>query len=164
MTQPTLIEHYKAHEGRVSDKWSLYLDEYERLFAPHRNKPIHLLEIGVQNGGSLEIWAKYFPQAQQIVGCDINPACAQLSYTNPTVNVVVGDVNKDDTLAQVFKHAEQYDIVIDDGSHTRYHSHILYAIPPCQAGRPVCRRRPALQLLEPISGWFIRATRGHGIF
>jgi len=118
MTQPTLAEHYQTHEGRVSDKWSLYLNEYERLFPPYRNKPIHLLEIGVQNGGSLEIWAKYFPHAQQIVGCDINPACAQLSYTSPTINVVIGDVNKDDTLAQVFKHAEQYDIVIDDGSHT----------------------------------------------
>ncbi|WP_346796469.1 hypothetical protein R5M92_13420 [Halomonas sp. Bachu 37] len=118
MTQPTLAEHYKTHEGRVSDKWSLYMEEYERLFAPYRSKPIHLLEIGVQNGGSLEIWAKYFTQAQQIVGCDINPACAQLSYTNSKINVVVGDVNQDDTLAQVFKHAEQYDIVIDDGSHT----------------------------------------------
>ncbi|MBZ9566655.1 class I SAM-dependent methyltransferase [Modicisalibacter tunisiensis] len=118
MTQPTLTECYKAHDGRVSDKWSLYLDEYERLFAPIRNKPIHLLEIGVQNGGSLEIWGEYFPQAQKIVGCDINPACAQLNYRKPTINVVIGDVNKDDTLAQVFKHAEQYDIVIDDGSHT----------------------------------------------
>jgi hypothetical protein len=118
MTQLTLAEHYQAHKGLVSDKWALYLFEYERLFTAYRKKPINLLEIGVQNGGSLEIWANYFANAKRIVGCDINPACAQLRYTSLITNVVVGDINEAETLATVFKYAEQYDIVIDDGSHT----------------------------------------------
>ncbi len=51
MTQPTLKRFYTDHRGKVSDRWSLYLTEYDRLLAAFRNKPIGLLEIGGQNGG-----------------------------------------------------------------------------------------------------------------
>ena len=47
---------YAEHLGKSSDKWELYLLEYDRLFSAYRNKPINILEIGVQNGGSLEIY------------------------------------------------------------------------------------------------------------
>ena len=53
------------HKGKISDKWNLYLDIYERIFCSLRNKPISLLEIGIQNGGSLEIWASYFSLAKK---------------------------------------------------------------------------------------------------
>jgi hypothetical protein len=101
----------------VSDKWSIYLNEYDRLLGPSRNKPIHLLEIGIQNGGSLEIWSQYFPYAQKLVGCDINPECAGLSYEDPRIAVVVGDVNSDTTHAKILRHAPVLDVIIDDGSH-----------------------------------------------
>ncbi|HEX9872458.1 MAG TPA: hypothetical protein VGC99_28455, partial [Candidatus Tectomicrobia bacterium] len=48
----TLEQLYAEHSGKVSDKWSSYLTEYGRIFADYRHKPIRLLEIGVQNGGS----------------------------------------------------------------------------------------------------------------
>lgn len=115
---PTLRNLYTEHAGFVSDKWSLYLSEYERLFAPFRDVPINLLEIGVQNGGSLEIWGKYFPKAQRILGCDINSACAQLSYENKAIKVVVGDINSTATIDTIFNDTPVYDIIIDDGSHT----------------------------------------------
>ncbi len=76
----TLEQLYKEHKGKLSDKWSLYLTELDRLFTPYRSRPIRLLEIGVQNGGSLEIWDQYFPNARKIIGCDIDPKCATLRY------------------------------------------------------------------------------------
>ena len=93
MIRPTLHELYANNTGKVSDKWSLYLGEYERLFAPMRDSPVRLLELGVQNGGSLDIWSQFFPNAEAIVGCDINPDCERLTYNDPRVGVIVGDAS-----------------------------------------------------------------------
>jgi len=68
----TLKQLFLEHQGKVSDKWSLYLDEWDRFFKPYRDQSINLLEIGIQNGGSLEIWSRYFPKAGKLVGCDID--------------------------------------------------------------------------------------------
>ena len=117
MTRKTLRELYAEHKGKVSDKWSLYLTEYDRLFADYRDRPVRLLEIGVQNGGSLEIWAKYFSQASVLIGCDINPECASLSYEDSRIGVIVGDANAPDTCERLFRRSPKFDIIIDDGSH-----------------------------------------------
>ena len=130
----TLQQFYEAHEGKVSDKWKLYLEEYDRLFGAFRDKPINLLEIGIQNGGSLEIWAKYFEQANHIVGCDINEDCAALKFDDPRISVVVGDANSDVAQSQVVVKSSDFDLIIDDGSHrssdiiktfSRYFRHIV---------------------------------------
>jgi GT2 family glycosyltransferase len=113
----SLSELYSSHQGKVSDKWSLYVSTYDRLFGPYRDKPVHLLEVGVQNGGSLEIWSQYFSQAQKLIGCDINTDCAELQYDDPRIAIVVGDANSNRTEEQIAKHAATFDIVIDDGSH-----------------------------------------------
>lgn len=123
----TLEQLCADHRGKAFDKWSSYISVYERIFAQYRNKPIRLLEIGVQNGGSLEIWAKYLPNAQKVVGCDINPACAQLSYDDPRIAVVIGDANSDETQTAILDHAPTIDIVIDDGSH--HSSDVLKSFP-----------------------------------
>ena len=117
MSNKSLIQLYAEHTGKVSDKWSLYLREYDRLFSRYRDKPVNLLEIGVQNGGSLDVWIKYFNAPNCLVGCDINPDCAVLSYEDPRIHIVVGDANSLDTSKQIFSHSAQFDIVIDDGSH-----------------------------------------------
>ena len=60
MNKKSLWKIYHDHQDKVSDKWSLYLTEYERIFADFQDKPISIFEIGIQNGGSLEIYGKYF--------------------------------------------------------------------------------------------------------
>lgn len=117
MSNKNLSQLYAEHAGKASDKWSLYLREYDRLFGEYRNKEICMLEIGIQNGGSLEIWSKYFPDAQTLIGCDINPDCARLSYEDPRIQVIVGDANAPDTRSRVLDRCSEFDIVIDDGSH-----------------------------------------------
>ncbi|MGX5840650.1 glycoside hydrolase family 99-like domain-containing protein [Mesorhizobium sp. ArgA1] len=112
-----LRQLYGAHDGKVSDKWSIYLDEYDRMFSKYRNQPVRILEIGIQNGGSLEIWGKYFPRAEVIIGCDINEACGLLNFDDKRISVVVGDANADETQRHILEKSGAFEIVIDDGSH-----------------------------------------------
>lgn len=95
-------EEFNAQSNKVSDKWDIYLSIYDRVFAPYQEKEISLLEIGIQNGGSLEVYARYFRNHKLIVGCDIDPRCASLSYPDyKNVNVVVGDANTVETKERV---------------------------------------------------------------
>lgn len=114
---PSLQDLYRTHRGKLSDKWASYLEVYAGAFAPYRDAPVRILEIGIQNGGSLEIWRKFFPNATAIVGCDIDPLCAGLTYADPSIHVIVGDANEAAVRAQVLAISQQFDIIIDDGSH-----------------------------------------------
>jgi|GEM_PF-665891 len=117
MGNKSLKQIYAEHVGKSSDKWSLYLDEYDRLLDRFRDEPVRLLEIGIQNGGSLEVWSDYFSRASHLIGCDINPDCARLRYDDPRISVIVGDANTETTRARVLERCPSFDIVIDDGSH-----------------------------------------------
>ncbi|MER8922459.1 MULTISPECIES: glycoside hydrolase family 99-like domain-containing protein [unclassified Mesorhizobium] len=122
-TEPTNIRGrslrrlYDKHDGKVSDKWSIYLSEYDRFFSRYRNKPVRILEIGIQNGGSLEIWGKYFTKAEIILGCDINQNCGLLRFDDGKIDVVIGDANAEDVKRSIVDRSEAFDIIIDDGSH-----------------------------------------------
>lgn len=117
MKLPSIESLHRNKTGKVSDKWASYLRYYDQLFAPMREQSIRLFEIGVQNGGSLETWSHYFNNASLIIGCDIDPKCAELSYVDPRINIVVGDANSAATYQKIMGIADQFDIVIDDGSH-----------------------------------------------
>jgi len=105
-----LLALHNAKTGKFSDKWESYLVHYDRLFTPFRNQSISIAEIGVQNGGSLETWAEYFPKAQRIVGVDIDDRCAELRFDDPRIELHIQDGK--------VPVAGEYDIVIEDGSHT----------------------------------------------
>lgn len=105
------------HTEKVFDKWSYYLNAYDRIFAPIRDRSLRLLEIGIQNGGSLEIWAKYFANAAGIVGCDNDEACRGLSFDDPRIQVVIGDINLPEVRDSIVSLGPFYDLIIDDGSH-----------------------------------------------
>jgi len=130
----TLKEIYKNHSGKVSDKWNIYLDTYEEKLSSLKKSPIKLFEIGVLNGGSLEIFSKYFENAELILGCDIDKNCQKLKYTENNIKLIVGDVNSDEISNQIIKNGD-FDIIIDDGSHTskdivtsfcKYFKHLKY--------------------------------------
>lgn len=114
-----LKEVYKKHNGKISYKWESYLDIYDKIFAEFKNREINILEIGVQNGGSLEIWAKYFAKAKNVIGCDINDRCSQLNYQDGRIKIVIGDASQISTAEKVKEIVQNkgLDIVIDDGSH-----------------------------------------------
>jgi hypothetical protein len=104
----------------VTDKCSLfhdYLSKYERLFAPFRDTPITLLEIGVFNGGSLRLWEDYFPRAT-IVGLDIRAECKQHEGGRRVVEIAS---QADAAAMSAIGQRYQPTIIIDDGSHQADH-------------------------------------------
>jgi cephalosporin hydroxylase len=112
----TVTDLHLNKTGKVSNKWSSYLPYYDKLFSPYMDKSMSLLEIGIQNGGSLDTWASYFRHAKIIMGCDIDEKCRALSFEDPRIQVIVGNANSDETYKTISSHAP-FDIIIDDGSH-----------------------------------------------
>jgi len=112
-----LKDLYQNHFGKVTQKWSIYFDQYEEKLRPYKELPIKFFEIGIENGGSLEIFSKYFLNAELILGCDINHDCAKLEYEKPNTKVVIGDANKESIKNEIIKYSK-FDIIIDDGSHS----------------------------------------------
>jgi len=117
MNSDRLSEIHQKHLGKVSDKWQRYLDEYERIFASKKLDRINILEIGVQNGGSLEVWSQFFPNANCIIGCDVDIKCRLLEYEDPRIQVVVGDILSEETQKNIQSLKKSFDIIMDDGSH-----------------------------------------------
>jgi hypothetical protein len=106
-----------ASVQKSSDKWSRYLDIYEESFKAFRKKKISFLEIGVQNGGFTELLAKYFLEAEKIVGCDVSPLCGDLKFDDPRISIIVGDASSAQTAASIKEVCDAYDIILDDASH-----------------------------------------------
>ena len=76
-----------------------------------------LLEIGVQNGGSLEIWANFFPNSENIIGLDVHPDCENLVFQDPRIKVFVEDASEEKGAKLVRQISSNLGILIDDGSH-----------------------------------------------
>jgi len=106
----SLATIHRQKTGKVSDKWSSYLDFYDDRFLYLQDSKINILEIGVQNGGSLETWAQYFWNAEKIYGIDVDPKCADLKFEDERIEVIVGD-------SKTTQIDSTFDVIIDDGSH-----------------------------------------------
>jgi len=111
------LEVYKEHSGFVSHKWIHYFFIYDRIFKRflEKDEPVTMLEIGVQNGGSLEIWKKYFPQGSVIHGIDIDEKCLQLKFSEG-IFFHLGNAADHSFMEKTFSET-QFDVIIDDGSH-----------------------------------------------
>jgi hypothetical protein len=99
-------------------KWQHYFAIYERHFGPLRGKPIKVLEIGVDEGGSLAMWQSYFGSGSIIVGLDINPRCKRFEKVSENIHVRIGDQASQSFLTSVQHKFGPFDVVIDDGGHT----------------------------------------------
>jgi hypothetical protein len=99
-----------------------YIESYASLFKPYRDKPINLLEIGVDFGYGLALWRKYFDKAK-IYGID-NRNVLQF---NEDVNVIFYDAN-DPLIINKFYSDVEFDIIIDDASHEVQHQALRFPI------------------------------------
>jgi hypothetical protein len=116
----SISDLFSDHSGKCSDKWESYLEVYEAelLSFRCRETPISLLEIGVQDGGSLEIWQKAMPPGSSIVGIDIDPRVSLLPY-QAGVEVFVADASNPAVLTALLQ-GKNFDIIIDDASHKSF--------------------------------------------
>ena len=117
----TLSKIFIEHDGYISDKWEQYLPAYEAVLRGFIDsaKPVRLLEIGVQNGGSLQIWSKYLPPGSIMVGIDIDPACAGFR-PETNISILIGDAGDKVAIDRILGDAK-FDIIIDDASHRSDH-------------------------------------------
>ncbi len=110
----TLEQIFKAHKGRQSTKWQHYFEYYDRHLNCFRNTPVVVLEIGIEQGGSLQIWKEYFGSESKIVGIDKDP---RTMYSEPQISTELGDQRDTEFLMHVIDKHGRPDVVIDDGSH-----------------------------------------------
>jgi hypothetical protein len=114
-----LAKLFYAHKGRLIQKWLHYLDIYDRHFSAYRSTPVKMLEIGVSQGGSLELWRKYLGKDATLFGIDIDPECAS-RVTAPS-QVRIGSQDDPMFLRAVIDEMGPPDIILDDGSHIGRH-------------------------------------------
>lgn len=114
-----LLDIFAANQGCVVHKWHHYIPLYDRYFAPFRKRKIRFLEIGVSDGGSLQMWREYFGNDAVIYGIDIDPKCQQ--YNGLAGQVRIGSQTDKRFLESVISEMGGIDIVLDDGSHHMEH-------------------------------------------
>ena len=139
----TLVEiqeklKFNTDKHKMSGKYSkptdhTYLPEYDKLFKKYKYESINILEIGVLDGSSLNLWAEYFPNAK-IYGADIFKRIKEggsfssvknktSKYKNISLHVVDSvnekDINPNNGREKLFEilGKEKFHIIIDDGDH-----------------------------------------------
>lgn len=104
------------HEGRRLDKWSHYLGIYEKYLSGYRGSPVTILEIGVNHGGSIDMWRTYLGNRCRYIGVDINPECKKFEEEN--VRIFIGDQSDRKFLSRLADSVGVIDILINDGGHS----------------------------------------------
>jgi O-antigen biosynthesis protein len=111
-----LQRYFESNQGRLIHKWTHYFDIYDRHFSRFRNTDVHILEIGIYHGGSLQMWRDYFGPHAKIIGIDIDPRCKE--FEEEGTDILIGSQEDRAFLAQVRAQYPRIDILLDDGGHT----------------------------------------------
>jgi hypothetical protein len=122
ITQKNLQEVYNNFKmnDHGGDKGTLhsYIPIYESLFKDKREDKISLLEIGVLEGHSLQMWSEYFYNAD-IIGLDIDLKKYKFSSKH-NIELHECDATNYDQIINIVKD-KSFDFIIDDGSHLLDH-------------------------------------------
>lgn len=110
---------FYGQTDRATNKWRHYPSIYDRHLARYRDRPVRLLEIGIHNGGSLQMWRRYLGPRAIIHGLDVDPRCTQIDDADLTIHI--GSQDDLALLSRVVQEMGGVDIVIDDGSHLWSH-------------------------------------------
>jgi len=117
---PTFIDWYNAYaSGRGIWKWHQALEAYQIHFGHFAGAPVSLLEIGVQSGGSIDMYKAVLGQQCHYYGVDINPKCQQ--FADATTTISIGDQGNAAHWTNFFATVVgQVDVIIDDGGHKAF--------------------------------------------
>lgn len=113
---PTFQDYYEQHTGRGVWKWNVALDAYQRHFNSFASKAGSMLEIGVQSGGSINMYHAVLPNLYYY-GMDINRNCE--AFKDATTTIYLGDQASVPGWLHFFSAVatQGLDICIDDGGH-----------------------------------------------
>ena len=139
-TLDELFNKYGSDKGSVHGSKHGYAYYYEKLLSDLRDKPIHLLEIGLCKGGpelnemekglnrtdvsipSIQAWQDFFPKAQ-IYGFDISDFS---EYESDRFRFFRGDSGIKSDFDQVLQLDQDLDVILDDGSHASFHQQLAF--------------------------------------
>jgi 23S rRNA U2552 (ribose-2'-O)-methylase RlmE/FtsJ len=111
-----LEKYFYNNNDKLIDKWLHYFNIYDIYFNKYKNKEeIVILEIGVFQGGSLQMWKSYFGPNAKIYGIDINPNCK--SFEEKNIEIFIGSQSDRAFLRKIKQEIPKVDILIDDGGH-----------------------------------------------
>lgn len=118
MNKQTLDSIAQKYGTDKSTLYHNYTPHYERLLQPLRDKNIDLLEIGVRQGWSHQMWCEYFDSGK-IFGID---NCLESEFNSDhshliakNITIFYGDQEDIKILESVGDY--MFDIIIDDGGH-----------------------------------------------
>lgn len=101
-----------------SVKWEPYFEVYEKHFNKFVNKSPTVVEIGVQGGGSIQMWKKYFGEGSKIIGIDVDSnVLSHVPHYDKDVEIKIGDQGDPIFWDQFLTEVPKIDILIDDGGH-----------------------------------------------
>lgn len=107
---------YRTDKGSYYHNYTLY---YDMIFNKIKDQPLKVLEIGVNKGSSLKMWKDYFVNSL-IYGIDIHSSCKILEEDR--IKIFIGSQDNADFLTKVKNEVkDDFDIIIDDGSHMSVH-------------------------------------------
>ena len=112
-----LRNYFENNDKRLINKFNHYFDVYERHFNKYRGKKATIVEIGVFQGGSLQMWRDYFGSDATIWGIDIDSACKTLAEKD--THILIGSQEDPTFLKSILEKIGPIDILIDDGGHTQ---------------------------------------------
>ncbi|MBY0523262.1 MAG: class I SAM-dependent methyltransferase [Gemmataceae bacterium] len=116
--EPTELCRIAAKTKACKPDW--YTPAYHRFFSEWCDRPLRLLEIGVYQGGSLQMWREYFPKAS-LFAIDINAETLQWNGKIRDCKVTLVDQGSPEALRDyVAKTGGQFDIIVEDGGHTMH--------------------------------------------
>lgn len=110
-------KEFNNHKGEVTCKYNNYFEVYNHIFLKVlsireiHNKPIHLLELGILKGGSLQIWKKIFIKSK-ISGLDLKK-----SINDNFIDCFKGSQTEEKVFDLIKNKNGLIDIMIDDASH-----------------------------------------------
>ncbi len=110
------------YEGihRLSNKWRHYLPVYHDLFSGYCGENVNILEVGVFQGGSLQIWKAFFGEQANVFGID--SAQDSHRFEEEQIRIFAGDQLDrnflEATATRIIEQTGKIDIIIDDGGHT----------------------------------------------
>lgn len=111
---------YRTDKQHEHDYFKLIYDD---LFEPISNSVTKFVEVGINKGGSLELWRDYFKNAT-IYGLDIN---TDINIYLERIELIRLDQSNETQLKEFSQNYSEIDVIMDDGSHRMYDQQITFA-------------------------------------
>ena len=110
-----LFNFFVGKDHRLIHKWLHYFPIYEKWFKDFRGTDLVFVEIGVSQGGSMQMWKEYFGKNAKIVGVDIEERCKQ--FEDEQVSIEIGSQDDVEFWNDFKQKYPRVDILLDDGGH-----------------------------------------------